>query len=159
MSEKFAHTITCWPARRDLVHKAALFQPKLNETFILRDGQRFPVLPPVPSPPTQSKRNGHRNNNKPDYLDDREFDRRLDEALRNVSTRKIEVMLMELRKKDRDRDRSLHPVTVENIVRKYEVPVTDIMEDIHYRFEDPGIPGQTHYEDMAKYFLRRRKVV
>jgi hypothetical protein len=81
---------------------------------VLRNGERFPVLPPVSSKAAATQH---------DFLDERHLQRRLDEAMQDVSTRKIEVMLMEFRKMDRDRDRSIHPVTLENVIRKYDVPV------------------------------------
>ena len=66
-------------------------------------------------------------------------------------------MLTELRKIDRDRDRSLPPKTIRNVFEKYNLPVDDLMPTLNHKFEDRKVPGQTNYEDVIQYLLSTRE--
>ena len=37
-------------------------------------------------------------------------------------------------------------------IRKYDIPLSDVMPELHRKFADNSIRGQTNYEDMVKYF-------
>ena len=43
--------------------------------------------------------------------------------------------------------------------RKYDIPLSDVMPELHKKFADNSIRGQTNYEDMVKYFAAVRSKV
>ena len=75
-------------------------------------------LPPV----TKNGNTTHHtdDNNRPLYHDN-EVQKHVETVIADVSDRSMEMMLREMRKLDRDRDRVLHPMQVENLLAKYKV--------------------------------------
>ena len=62
-------------------------------------------------------------------------------------------MLRDMRKCDRDRDRVLHPIQIENILEKYKIAVdAGVLPHLQKRFVDKKFNDMTNYEDMVKYF-------
>ena len=58
-----------------------------------------------------------------------------------------------MRKCDRDRDRVLHPIQIENILEKYKIAVdAGVLPHLQKRFVDKKFNDMTNYEDMVKYF-------
>ena len=58
-----------------------------------------------------------------------------------------------MRKCDRDRDRVLHPIQIENILEKYKIGVdAEVLPQLQKRFVDKKFNDMTNYEDMVKYF-------
>ena len=61
------------------------------------------------------------------------------------------MMLMEMRKVDRDRERIIHPTTLENLVKKYKLPITSCLTNLIQKFEDKDYPGYTNYEHIVRW--------
>ena len=61
-------------------------------------------------------------------------------------------MLRDMRKCDRDRDRVLHPIQIENMMEKYKIGVAGVLPQLQKRFVDKKFNDMTNYEDMVKYF-------
>ena len=61
-------------------------------------------------------------------------------------------MLRDMRKCDRDRDRVLHPIQIENMMEKYKIGVAGVLPQLQERFVDKKFNDMTNYEDMVKYF-------
>ena len=59
-------------------------------------------------------------------------------------------MLMEMRKLDRDRERIIHPSTLDNLVQKYNLPITPCLTRLKQKFQDENYPGYTNYEDVIR---------
>ena len=70
--------------------------------------------------------------------------------MRKISERTLNVMLMEMRKLDRDRERILHPSTLENLVNKYKLPIAPCLPRLKDKFEDKNYPGFTNYEQVVR---------
>ena len=66
--------------------------------------------------------------------------------LRNVSERTVTMMLMEMRKLDRDRERVIHPSTLDNLIQKYKLPIAPCLQRLKKKFKDKNYPGFTNYE-------------
>ena len=80
------------------------------------------------------------------------------ERMSLVASRTMDLMVMEMRKLDRDRDRVLVPDTVTFLLGKYNIDlgeaVTEILMD---RFEDRAeFRGMVNYEDMLRYLEEMR---
>ena len=78
--------------------------------------------------------------------------------LRNFSSRTLDLMLLELRKMDRDREKIIHPATVENLVHKYNVPITPCIDTLLDNFEDKTYGGLVNYEDLMQYLQNKRQI-
>ena len=68
----------------------------------------------------------------------------------NISERTLNMMLMEMRKLDRDRERIIHPSTVDNLVQKYKLPIAPCLPRLKEKFEDKNYPGFTNYEHVVR---------
>ena len=68
-----------------------------------------------------------------------------------ISERTLNTMLMEMRKLDRDRERIIHPSTLEDLVQKYKLPITPCLTRLKQKFEDENYPGYTNYEDVIRF--------
>ena len=80
------------------------------------------------------------------------------ERMSLVASRTMDLMVMEMRKLDRDRDRVLVPDTLTFLLGKYNIDlgeaVTGILMD---RFEDRAeFRGMVNYEDMLRYLEEMR---
>ena len=76
--------------------------------------------------------------------------------LRNFSSRTLDLMLLEMRKMDRDREKIIHPATVENLVHKYNLPITPCLDNLLERFEDKKFGGLVNYEDLMRYLQEQK---
>ena len=70
--------------------------------------------------------------------------------MRKISERTLNVMLMEMRKLDRDRERIVHPSTLDNMVQKYKLPISPCLPRLKDKFEDKNYPGFTNYEHVVR---------
>ena len=70
--------------------------------------------------------------------------------LRNISERTVTMMVMEMRKLDRDRERIIHPSTLDNLIQKYKLPITPCLPRLKEKFEDKNYPGFTNYEHVVR---------
>ena len=77
--------------------------------------------------------------------------------MRGVTERTLSSMLMEMRKLDRDRDRVLHPSTVEQMVEKYRLPIGPCLPHLQIKFQDGNFVGITNYEYLVKFLGERRE--
>ena len=66
-------------------------------------------------------------------------------------------MLLEMRKMDRDREKIIHPATIENLVHKYKVPVTMCLDSLLKKYEDKTFGGLVNYEDLMQYLQDSRQ--
>ena len=75
--------------------------------------------------------------------------------VQGVTQRTIETMLREMRKRDRDRDRVLHPNQIEDLIEKYKIGIQGVLPQLQKRFaSNSKFHGMTDYEDMITYFLK-----
>ena len=65
-------------------------------------------------------------------------------------------MLLEMRKMDRDREKIIHPATIENLVHKYKVPITPCLDSLLGRYEHKTFGGLVNYEDLMQYLQDSR---
>ena len=77
--------------------------------------------------------------------------------LRNFSIRTLDKMVLELRKLDRDREKIIHPATVENLVHKYSVPITPCIDNLLEKFEDDRYGGLVNYENLMQYLHEKKQ--
>ena len=70
--------------------------------------------------------------------------------LKRTSERALNVILMELRKLDRDRERIIHPMSLTNLIKKHRVPVTSCLAQLYRKFEDPTLAGFVNYEAVIR---------
>ena len=70
--------------------------------------------------------------------------------MRKVSERTLNIMLMEMRKLDRDRERIIHSSTLDNLVQKYKLPISPCLSKLKQKFEDETLPGFTNYEHLVR---------
>ena len=68
----------------------------------------------------------------------------------NISERTLNMMLMEMRKLDRDRERIIHPSTLDNLVQKYKLSISPCLPRLKEKFEDKTYPGFTNYENVVR---------
>ena len=74
----------------------------------------------------------------------------------SVTSRTMDVMIMEMRTLDRDRDRVLLPETVKTVLHKYKIPVGPVLETLLDMFADKTIfEGMTNYEHLVRYLEER----
>ena len=60
------------------------------------------------------------------------------------------MMVMEMRKLDRDRGRIIHPSTLDMMIQKYKLPITPCLPRLKEKFEDKNYPGFTNYEHVVR---------
>ena len=77
--------------------------------------------------------------------------------LGQFSTRTLDLMLLEMRKMDRDREKIIHPATIENLVHKYKVPITPCLDSLLGRHEHKTFGGLVNYEDLMQYLQDSRQ--
>jgi len=112
----------------------------------------YPVLPPIGKASNFSDDEGtHLNLEK-----DEQLSAFLRDRLDKVTERTLSVMLMEMRRLDRDRDRVLAPVTINSLVDKYRLPIGPCLPYLHKRFRDLKFVGSTNYEHVMKFLEDRR---
>ena len=80
------------------------------------------------------------------------------ERMGSVASRTMDLMVMEMRKLDRDRDRVLVPDTVTSVLGKYNIDLGEAVTGILMeRFEDrKEFRGMVNYEDMVRYLEEMR---
>ena len=88
--------------------------------------------------------------------DGREVNKRVELAVSKVADRSLEGMLMHMRTKDRDRDRVLRPQVLEDVLEKYKVPLAEVIDFLHNKFEDKTYARQTNYEDLMQYLMQAK---
>ena len=76
----------------------------------------------------------------------------------SVASRTMDLMVMEMRKLDRDRDRVLVPVTLTSVLGKYNIDLGEAVTGILVeRFEDRReFQGMVNYEDLVRYLEEMR---
>ena len=57
---------------------------------------------------------------------------------------------MEMRKLDRDREKTIHPSTLEYLLEKYKIPLGPFLASINSTFEHSDYPGLTDYEKLVR---------
>ena len=77
--------------------------------------------------------------------------------LRHFSSRTLDLMLFEMRKLDRDREKIIHPATIENLVHKYKVPITPCIDSLLDKYENKTFGGLVNYEDLMQYLQDSRQ--
>ncbi len=81
--------------------------------------------------------------------------RRLADNIAEVGNRTFEVMLRDMRKTDRDRDRVLRPDQISNFAKKFSLNIApDDMEFLQNKFADKTYDGMTNYEDLVIYLTK-----
>ena len=87
-----------------------------------------------------------------------ELDRAVAEDMAVVSSRTMDLMISEMRKLDRDRDRVLIAATVETSLEKYHIPLKPACRDVLLeRFKDnKDFLGMINYEELVRYLEERR---
>ena len=94
-----------------------------------------------------------------DFTDPTQLSNYISIRMSSVITRTMDLMIMEMRKLDRDRDRVLLPDTVKTVLEKYQIPVASCLETLQEMFADKTqFRGMTNYENMVKYLEERRIV-
>ena len=92
-----------------------------------------------------------------DFTDSAQLSKYLTMQMSSVTSRTMDLMIMEMRKLDRDRDRVLPPDTVKTMLEKYHIPVASCLETLQDKFADKTVfEGTTNYEDMVRYLEERR---
>ena len=71
--------------------------------------------------------------------------------LRNISEITMTTMVMEMRKLDRDRERIIHPSTLDNLIQKYKLPITPCVPRLNEKFQDKNYPGFTMYQSYKQF--------
>ena len=92
------------------------------------------------------------------YSNPVELDRTVADDMAVVSSRTMDLMIIEMRKLDRDRDRVLIAATVETTLAKYHIPLKSACRVVLLeRFEDnKDFLGMINYEDLVRYLEERR---
>lgn len=91
-----------------------------------------------------------------DELSEKEFETEVKAAVAKVNEKTLERMLIEMRSKDRDRDRILRPIQMKVLLEKYKVPVDSIMAQLLDKFDDKTFKGNTNYENLIQYLLEKK---
>ena len=80
------------------------------------------------------------------------------ERMGSVASRTMDLMVMEMRKLDRDRDRVLVPDTITTVLGKYNIELGEAVTGILMeKFEDrKEFRGMVNYEDMVRYLEEMR---
>ena len=92
------------------------------------------------------------------YSNPVELDRAVADDMAAVSSRSMDLMIIEMRKLDRDRDRVLIVATVETSLEKYHIPLKPAYRDVLLeRFKDnQDFLGMINYEELVRYLEERR---
>ena len=92
------------------------------------------------------------------YNNPTELDKAVAKAMASVSSRNMDLMIMEMRKLDRDRDRVLIPTTVQTTLDKYHVPLKPECQQVLFdKFEDQtDFIGMINYEELVRFLEERR---
>ena len=77
--------------------------------------------------------------------------------IRDVSSRTLDVFLLELRKIDRDRDKMIHPTTITKFVTKYNLPIMPCLDHLYRKFEARQYGDLVNYEDLLQYLHSKRE--
>ena len=57
-----------------------------------------------------------------------------------------------------DREKILHPATVESLLHKYNVPLSPCVDPLLDRFEHEELPGLVNYETMLQWLHTQRQL-
>ena len=71
-----------------------------------------------------------------DFTDPLQLSDYLTKNMPSVTSRTMDLMIMEMRKLDRDRDRVLVPETVQTVLQKYQIPVSPRLDALLDKFAD-----------------------
>ena len=87
-----------------------------------------------------------------------ELDKAVRDDMAGVSSRSMDLMIMEMRKLDRDRDRVLIPSTVKTTLEKFHIPLRPGCQQLLLqRFEDHNdFKGMINYEELVRFLEERR---
>ena len=78
------------------------------------------------------------------------------EKLNRVTARTLNVLLMTMRRLDKERDMVLPPQTVDYLMEKYCIPLAPCLKNLHRKFRDKRFIGSSNYELMMTYLEDRR---
>ena len=92
-----------------------------------------------------------------DFEDEEDLSSFCQLRLREVSSRTLDVFLLELRKIDRDRDKMIHPTTITKFVTKYNLPIMPCLDNLYRKFESKQYGDLVNYEDLLHYFHEKRE--
>ena len=73
------------------------------------------------------------------------------ERLNRVTERTLNVLLIEMRKADRDRDMVLPPSTIDALIHQFKLPLKPCLAYLHKKFRDQRFIGSTNYEQVMKF--------
>ena len=121
----------------------------------------FTVLPSIKGKENDQSGDNDENYGKPyspsDFTDSSQLSEYLSKNMPTVTSRTMDLMIMEMRKLDRDRDRVLVPETVRTVLQKYQIPVTPCLDALLDMFaDDKEFVGMTNYENLVKYLEVKR---
>jgi hypothetical protein len=68
-----------------------------------------------------------------------------------VTERTLNVLLIEMRKADRDRDMVLPPSTIDALILQFKLPLKPCLTYLHKKFRDQRFIGSTNYEQVMKF--------
>ena len=87
-----------------------------------------------------------------------ELDKVVRDDMAGVSSRSMDLMIMEMRKLDRDRDRVLIPSTIKTTLEKFRIPLRPGCQQVLLqRFEDNNdFKGMINYEELVRFLEERR---
>ena len=122
----------------------------------------FTILSTTSNSSTRSPRKGNSSEDSRrlsvNYSNPVELDRAVADDMAGGSIRTMDLMVMEMRKLDRDRDRVLTAATVLTTLEKYHIALRPACMDVLLeRFEDnKDFLGLVNYEELVRYLEERR---
>ena len=113
----------------------------------------FTILSSKSNHSSNSKVQGKQSERSVDFNNPVELDRAVAEDMGDVSSRNMDLMIMEMRKLDRDRDRVLIPNTVKTTLEKFHIPVQPAAREVLLEnFQDKTkFIGMVNYEELVRY--------
>lgn len=73
-----------------------------------------------------------------------------------MTERTLNVLLIEMRKADRDRDMVLPPSTIDALILQFKLPLKPCLSYLHKKFRDQRFIGSTNYEQVMKFLENSR---
>jgi len=113
----------------------------------------YKVLPPIKRPEQETQSESGSDFGREEDLKDFCTSR-----MKSISERGLGLVLTELRKIDRDRERALPPETVSRILEapKYRLGLSPALSKLLAKFPNPQIAGYVNYEKLLEWLEQRR---
>ena len=70
--------------------------------------------------------------------------------MQNISDKTLHLILLEMRKEDKDSNKMLHFSAINRIIQKFELPISPCLTVMNKKFEDEANPGFTNYEHFVR---------